>query len=77
MRLNTDRALDLGRRLYFAYGCNWQAVRDAGRMRPDGVIEVVWPSPAENTLSGRPLSGEDGLVRDDSNPHPHTRGGNQ
>lgn len=40
MRLNSDRAIELGRQLFAKYG-NWEAVRAAGVERPDGVIDLT------------------------------------
>jgi hypothetical protein len=41
MKLNSDCALAIGRALWLRYGRNWQAVRDAGVERPDGVIDLT------------------------------------
>lgn len=41
MRLNSDRALEIGRELYKRYGGDWSKVRAAGVVRPDGVIDLT------------------------------------
>jgi hypothetical protein len=41
MRLNSDRALEIGRELYQRYGSDWSKVRAAGVVRPDGVIDLT------------------------------------
>jgi hypothetical protein len=44
MKLNSDRALEIGRELYQRYGGDWSKVRAAGVVRPDGVIDLTGTS---------------------------------
>jgi hypothetical protein len=44
MKLNSDRALAIGRELYKRYGGDWSKVRAAGVVRPDGVIDLTGAS---------------------------------
>lgn len=41
MRLNSDRALQVGRELYKSSGGDWSKVHALGQMRPDGVVDLT------------------------------------
>ena len=51
MRLNSDRALEVARQLYERHGGDWSQVRQSGRVRADGVIEI-----ARSVLSDEPAT---------------------
>ncbi|MES1200320.1 MAG: hypothetical protein ABUS57_02585 [Pseudomonadota bacterium] len=40
MKINSPAALELGWQILQQHGGNWSNVHSAGKMRPDGVIEV-------------------------------------
>lgn len=47
MQLITQKGLEVARELYASHGYDWQRVIEAGRRRPDGIIEVSRdPEPA-------------------------------
>ena len=48
MRLNSDKALELGRALLREHGGDWQKVAASGHVREDGVIVVKRPVVAQD-----------------------------
>jgi anti-sigma factor ChrR (cupin superfamily) len=41
MKLNSPRALEIGRKLFDRHGGDWSKVRAAGQERDDGVIDLT------------------------------------
>lgn len=59
MKLNSPRALEIGRQLFERHGGDWSRVRAAGRERSDGVIDLTGESTASSgrdARSGRVLT---------------------
>lgn len=54
MKLNSDETLKRARLLLNEHGGSWEAVRRAGKRRPDGTIEIEIPRLPEDDSTAKP-----------------------
>jgi len=45
MKLNSQRALEIGQRLFEQYDGDWSRIRAAGQTRRDGVVDLTGEKP--------------------------------